>query len=151
MYRSSPLRSTWNTGYIKVRTCVRVCTEAVHCVALGLWKQKNVKTLPRFSGRRQVFALQGCNVHCLTYCNHADHTKIYVSGTLAGITLLEAIHWNPIASQNPKMTIQGFPAAISTVFRWTHPLSATCFLHFQIKMPSVHGWPGWHTSLAAQR
>ena len=53
MYRSSPLRSTLNTGYIKVRTFVRVCTEAVHCVALGLWKQKNVKTLPRFSGRRQ--------------------------------------------------------------------------------------------------
>ena len=53
MYRSSPLRSTLNTGYIKVRTCVRVCTEAVHCVALGHWKQKNEKTLPRFSGRRQ--------------------------------------------------------------------------------------------------
>ena len=52
VYRSSQLRSTLNTGYIKVWTCVRVCTEAVHCVALGLWKQKNVKTLPRFSGRR---------------------------------------------------------------------------------------------------
>ena len=35
LYRSSPLRSTFNTGYIKVWTCVTVCTEAVHCVALG--------------------------------------------------------------------------------------------------------------------
>ena len=41
MYRSSPLRSTLNTGYIKVRACVRVCTEAVHCVAL--WTQVTLR------------------------------------------------------------------------------------------------------------
>ena len=34
MYRSSPLRSTLNTGYITGLDMCKVCTEAVHCVAL---------------------------------------------------------------------------------------------------------------------
>ena len=34
MYRSSPLRSTLNTGYITGLGMCAVCTEAVHCVAL---------------------------------------------------------------------------------------------------------------------
>ena len=34
MYRSSPLRSTLNTGYITGLGMCKVCTEAVHCVAL---------------------------------------------------------------------------------------------------------------------
>ena len=43
MYRSSPLRSTLNTGYITGLDMCKVCTEAVHCT---LWTcvqvQKNV-------------------------------------------------------------------------------------------------------------
>ena len=35
MYRSSPFRSTWNTGYITGLDMCPVCTEAVHSVALG--------------------------------------------------------------------------------------------------------------------
>ena len=35
MYRSSPFRSTWNTGYITGLDMRPVCTEAVHSVALG--------------------------------------------------------------------------------------------------------------------
>ena len=34
MYRSSPLRSTLNTGYITALDMCEVCTEAVHSVAL---------------------------------------------------------------------------------------------------------------------
>ena len=34
MYRSSPFRSTVNTGYITGLDMCRVCTEAVHSVAL---------------------------------------------------------------------------------------------------------------------
>ena len=34
MYRSSPFRSTLNTGYITGLGMCKVCTEAVHCVAL---------------------------------------------------------------------------------------------------------------------
>ena len=34
MYRRSPLRSTLNTGYITGLDMCKVCTEAVHCVAL---------------------------------------------------------------------------------------------------------------------
>ena len=34
MYRSSPFRSTLNTGYITGLDMCKVCTEAVHCVAL---------------------------------------------------------------------------------------------------------------------
>ena len=34
MYRSSPLRSTLNTSYITSLGMCRVCSEAVHCVAL---------------------------------------------------------------------------------------------------------------------
>ena len=33
MYRSSPLRSTLNTGYITGLDMCKVCTEAVHSVA----------------------------------------------------------------------------------------------------------------------
>ena len=35
MYRSSPFRSTWNTGYITGLDMCQVYTEAVHSVALG--------------------------------------------------------------------------------------------------------------------
>ena len=35
MYRSSPFRSTLNTGYITALDMCEVCTEAVHSVALG--------------------------------------------------------------------------------------------------------------------
>ena len=34
MYRSSPFRSTLNTGYITTVDMCEVCTEAVHSVAL---------------------------------------------------------------------------------------------------------------------
>ena len=44
MYRSSPLRSTLNTGYITGLDMCKVCTEAVHCAALWtcVQVQKNV-------------------------------------------------------------------------------------------------------------
>ena len=44
MYRSSPLRSTLNTGYITGLDMCKVCTEAVHCAALWtcVHMQKNV-------------------------------------------------------------------------------------------------------------
>ena len=44
MYRSSPLRSTLNTGYIAGLDMCKVCTEAVHCAALWtcVQVQKNV-------------------------------------------------------------------------------------------------------------
>ena len=35
MFRSRPLRSTFNTSYITGLGMCRVCTEAVHCVALS--------------------------------------------------------------------------------------------------------------------
>ena len=35
IYRSSPFRSTWNTGYITGLDMCPVCTDAVHSVALG--------------------------------------------------------------------------------------------------------------------
>ena len=35
MYRSSPFRSTLNTGYITALDMCEVCTEAVHSVALS--------------------------------------------------------------------------------------------------------------------
>ena len=34
-YRNSPLRSTWNTNIITGLGMCQLCTEAVHCVALG--------------------------------------------------------------------------------------------------------------------
>ena len=90
-FRSSPLRSTLSTGYIKVRTCVRVCTEAVHCVALGLWKQKNVTTLPRFSGRRQK-QLEGFKVTCHLSSNKSRCSKCLMLQTSGGIRKLELGH-----------------------------------------------------------
>ena len=44
MYRSSPLRSTLNTGYITGLDMCKVCTEAVHCAApwTCVQVQKNV-------------------------------------------------------------------------------------------------------------
>ena len=43
MYRSSPFRSTLNTGYITALDMYEVCTEAVHSAAVGAWKSKNAK------------------------------------------------------------------------------------------------------------
>ena len=99
MYRSFPLRSTLNTGYIKVRTCVRVCTEAVHCVALGHWKQKNAKTLPRFSGRRQKhpYKLWGCfHESC-----HAKKGRCGFSHSKRGLTTGLDQLWHVPASRPP--------------------------------------------------
>ena len=42
MYRSSPFRSTWNTGYITGLDMCKVHTEAVHCAAL--WTSVQVQT-----------------------------------------------------------------------------------------------------------
>ena len=54
MYRSSPFRSTLNTGYITGLGMCKVCTEAVHCVAFSTRTSvKNAKTLPRFWARWQ--------------------------------------------------------------------------------------------------
>ena len=43
MYRSSPFRSTFNTGYITTSDMCEVCTEAVHSVAL--WTRVYITTL----------------------------------------------------------------------------------------------------------
>ena len=48
MYRSSPLRSTLNTGYITGLDMCKVCTEAVHCVALWTRVTSQVWTCLRY-------------------------------------------------------------------------------------------------------
>ena len=60
----SSFRSTWNTNIITglggLGMC-KVCTEAVHSVALGTRKQKR-KTVPRFSGRRLKLPINWCRI-----------------------------------------------------------------------------------------
>ena len=100
LYRNSPLRSTLNTGYIKVRTCVRVCTEAVDCVALGHWKQKNVKTLPRFSGVGK---------------------NMYEDVAWNGIDMSDTI-WYNCNNRKPKMCKAHMSAAFRTLWQSDHPI-----------------------------
>ena len=63
MYRSSPFRSTLNTGYITCLGMCKVCTEAVHSVALcpakttqtpkhGPGKKDRNRAMGVFQGRR---------------------------------------------------------------------------------------------------
>ena len=49
MYRSSPFRSTLNTSYITGLDMCKVCTEAVHSVALC--REKNAQTPKRGNGK----------------------------------------------------------------------------------------------------
>ena len=74
MYRSSPLRSTWNTGYITGLDMGKVCTEAVHCVALGtrvtlqVWTCVKVCTEAVHSAAGYITGLDMCKV-----CTEAVH------------------------------------------------------------------------------
>ena len=78
MYRSSPFRSTLNTGYITALDMCEVCTKAVHSVALWtrvtlqLWtcvKNVLVQAVHAVALRTRVTALDMCEV-----CTEAVHS-----------------------------------------------------------------------------
>ena len=52
MYRSSPLRSTLNTGYITGLDMCKVCTEAVHCAALWTCVQVQKNVIMTLGGKK---------------------------------------------------------------------------------------------------
>ena len=54
MYRSSPFRSTWNTGYITGLDMCPVCTEAVHSVALGTRVTLQVWTCVKYIPKQSI-------------------------------------------------------------------------------------------------
>ena len=54
MYRSSPFRSTWNTGYITGLDMCPVYTEAVHSVALGTRVTLQVWTCAKYLPKQSI-------------------------------------------------------------------------------------------------
>ena len=54
MYRSSPFRSTLNTGYITALDMREVCTEAVHCVALWTRVTSQLWTCVRYVPKQSI-------------------------------------------------------------------------------------------------
>ena len=54
MYRSSPFRSTWNTGYITGLDMCQVYTEAVHSVALGTRVTLQVWTCVQYVPKQSI-------------------------------------------------------------------------------------------------
>ena len=54
IYRSSPFRSTWNTGYITGLDMCPVCTEAVHSVALGTRVTLQVWTCVKYIPKQSI-------------------------------------------------------------------------------------------------
>ena len=76
MYRSSPLRSTLNTGYITALDMCEVCTEAVHSVALWTrvtsqlwWSMYRSSPLRSTLNTGYITALDMCEV-----CTEAVHS-----------------------------------------------------------------------------
>ena len=55
MYRSSPFRSSLNTGYITGLDMCKVCTEAVHCVALWTRVTLQVWTCVKYVPKQSIF------------------------------------------------------------------------------------------------
>ena len=88
MYRSSPFRSTLNTGYITCLGMCKVCTKAVHSVALcPAKKAQTPKHVPGkkdrnrargvFQGRRTSRSA-GKYIYIYTYYHiHIKYTQIY--------------------------------------------------------------------------
>ena len=103
MYRSSPFRSTLNTNAITGLNMCKVCTEAVHSLALETRKQKNPKTLPRFSGCRQKHVLLEVQyIQTSSFLVAVRHSSNDQVNLLLGINLIqnvEQIQWVLILKQ----------------------------------------------------
>ena len=95
----------------------KVCTEAVHSLALETRKQKNAKTLPRFSGRRQKHVLLEVQyIQISSFLVAVRHSSNDQVNLLLGINLIhnvEHIQWVLILKQ--LYNIESW----SNIIKWT--------------------------------
>ena len=89
MYRSSPFRSTLNTGYITTLDMCEVCTEAVHSVALWTRVTLQLWTCVKFVRKQSIPQRFEHGLHC----NFGHVWSMYRSNPFRS-TLITGLHYN---------------------------------------------------------
>ena len=88
MYRSSPLRSTLNTGYITGLDMCKVCTEAVHSVAFWTRVTLQVWTCVKYVPKQSI-AYSTWNTGYITGLDMSEAVHCVALGTRGYITGLD--------------------------------------------------------------
>ena len=129
MYRSSPLRSTLNMGYITALDMCEVCTEAVHSVAL--WT-------------RVVTALDMCEV-----CTEAVHSVARVTSQLWTCVKYVPKQSTPQHFEHDYITASDMCAlctdAVHSVALWTRVVYITALDMWEVCTEGVQSSPFFST------